>query len=141
MIKSILCNNKGAVIALFIAAVIHVSSEVIFHLLGEAQPVYVYYVALFLLMFSWWIITERLKLRSSQIVAGLACSFSSLLVVDCYFSGGYETMLSIADQYVFTLINIATIWAAFDDRNWTYNTNSVNRVEHINKNDKANHRC
>lgn len=141
IVAAIMRKSKGAVIALLIATFIDVSSIGLFYVMGNAKPMYVYYVVLFLLMFSWWIATGKLKLITSQIVAGLACAFSSVLVLDCYFSGGYETVLSIADPYIFTLINIATVWAAFNDRDWTYSTNRINRVHDIKEHNKVDTRC
>jgi hypothetical protein len=78
---------------------------------------------------------------SSQIVTGLACVFTSISVVDCYFADGYATVVSAAFPFVILILNAATIWAAWNDRNWTYSAYCNNWGESTNKNGEVDIRC
>jgi len=83
----------------------------------------------------------KLKMISSQIVAGIACAFMSVAVVDCYLADGYATVISAAFPFVILALNVATIWAAWNDRNWTYSAYCNNWGEDINKNSGVDIRC
>jgi hypothetical protein len=137
----ILHNKQGAVIALSIAALSDTLSDVAFNILQYHNQAYVYYVALFLIVFAWWIVMCRLKMLYSQIVTGMACVLMSVSVVDCYFADGYATTISAIFPFAIWAINAATIWAAWNDRNWTYSAYCNSRGKSIVKNNEVNSRC
>ena len=137
----LLHRKQGAVIALSIAVVVDLLSGATFEFMKHHDPVYVYYVGLFLIVFGWWIIMCKLKMVSSQIVTGIACVIMSVSVVDCWFADGYATVISSAFPFAILALNAATIWAAWNDRNWTYSAYCNNWGENSNKNNEVDIRC
>jgi hypothetical protein len=142
IIAAILLRRKqGAVLALCIAVAVDLLSDASFAFMQHQAPTYVYYVGLFLVVFGWWIVMCKLKMVSSQIVTGLACVFMSISVVDCYFAEGYATVVSAAFPFAILALNAATIWAAWNDRNWTYSAYCNNWGEGAAKNNEVDIRC
>ena len=137
----LLYQKQGAAIALSIAAAVDLLSDVAFMFMQHQEPVYVYYVGLFLIVFAWWIIMCKLKMVASQIVTGIACVIMSISVVDCYFSSGYATIISTAFPFAIWAINAATILAAWNDRNWTYSAYRDNWGKSFAENSEVDLRC
>jgi hypothetical protein len=141
MAAILLRRKQGAVIALTLAMLVDFLSEASFVFTQYLDSTYVFYATLFLICFGWWIIMCKLKMISSQIVTGIACVFMSISVVDCYFADGYATFISMAFPFVILILNAATIWAAWNDRNWTYSAYCNNWGESVNKNNEVDIRC
>lgn len=142
MITALLLRHKqGAVIALSIAAMVDLLSGAAFIFTQYHDPIYVYYVALFLIVFGWWIIMCKLKMIASQIITGIACVLMSISVVDCYFADGYATIVSAAFPFAIWALNAATIWAAWNDRNWTYSAYCNNWGKSFAENNEVDNRC
>lgn len=137
----ILRKKQGAVIALLLALIVDVCTDIIFTLTESVEPVYIFYVGLFLIVFAWWIITCCLNMTGSQIVSGVSLFIMSVVVLDCYFANGYETIISIAFPYVVAVINAATILAAWHDRNWAHGVNCLRWSKCDIKDDKADTIC
>lgn len=141
MAAVLLRRKQGAVIALCVAMVADLLSDGVFAFMQVQGSTYVYYVGLFLVVFGWWMLMSKLGMVAGQIVTGLACAFMSIAVVDCYFAEGYATTVSVAFPWVIMALNAATIWAAWNDRDWTYRAYCNNRPKHTTKNNKADIAC
>jgi len=141
IIAALIVHKQGASVALLVAGFADLLTDGAFALLQYQNPLYVYYVALFLIVFGWWIAMCRLKMVSSQIVTGIACVLMSISVVDCYFAEGYKTIISTAFPFAIWAINAATIWAAWNDRNWTYSAYCNRGGESFNSHSKVDIRC
>ena len=136
-----LYKKAGAAIALFCALLVNVFSDIAYAMLAQHEPFYVYYATIFLIVFAWWTVVCNLQLFYSQIISGVATVFMSITVVDCYFSSGYETLISACFPSVVIAINILTILAAWNDRNWTCPISINSRGKSSYKNSEANNKC
>lgn len=105
------------VIAIVIAGIVQLLSMTAAKHIIDIEPMYAYYVVIFLICFGWYTTAIKLHLYATQIVSGLAVVLLSISVLDCYFADGYETLISMMFPCIMTIINILTLVAAYYDRN------------------------